>query len=90
MCVCVYQCLRVGLQSEQAAHLSGFTVNDPSSNKIGRVWIHPVQQSYTEAQQLKESMEEKVEIVKLDFVDYLIIKTFEPNVNAPNKLKMRT
>lgn len=51
LCVCVgahlYLCLCVGLQSEEAAHLSVLGVNDTSSNKVCRIGIHLVQQSYT-------------------------------------------
>lgn len=45
----VHLCLCVGLQSEKAAHLSAFSVDDSSSHKIRRVRIHSVQQSHTEA-----------------------------------------
>lgn len=53
VCVCVYLCrylcLCVGLQSEKAAHLSAFGVDDSGSHKIGRVGIHSVQQSDAKA-----------------------------------------
>lgn len=58
MCVCVYLCLRVGLQSEEAAHLSALSVNDPGSNKVGGIGIHPIQQSHTKAYDLQNKLQE--------------------------------
>lgn len=59
--VCVYLCLCVGLQPEQAAHLSGLSVDDSSSNEVRRIRIHTVQQSYTETQQLEEWKQQNTE-----------------------------
>lgn len=45
----VHLCLFVGLKSEEAAHLSALSVDDSCSNKVCRIGIHPIQQSYTKA-----------------------------------------
>lgn len=55
--VCIYLRLCVGFQSEEAAHLSAFSVNDSSSHKVFRIGIHPVQQSYTKTYDLQKNVE---------------------------------
>lgn len=51
--VCLYLGLCVGLQSEEAAHLSVLSVNDSSSDEVRRIGIHPVQEGYTKSQDLQ-------------------------------------
>lgn len=52
--------MRVGLQPEQAAHLSALAVNDPGSHEVGGVRIHALQQRHAEPQELQDSHRKRV------------------------------
>lgn len=80
LCVCLYLGLCVGLQSEEAAHLSVLSVNDSSSNKVCRIGIHPVQQSYTKTQDLQKNWPKS----RLKPIyDYMYTENQRPSLCAP-------
>lgn len=51
--ICIHLGLSVGLQSEEAAHLSVLSVNDSRSDKVFGIGINPIQESYTKPQDLQ-------------------------------------